>query len=83
MCGVEAAALSDRHTYLDEVGDDRAVMAPPRPEDPRYRGLSCRDASRMGNRLVSAALRTGCWVHLPEHLTILRGLIQRHDRRAA
>jgi hypothetical protein len=37
-----------------------------------YAGLSHEAASRIGQRLCAAAAETGCWRHLPEHLTVLR-----------
>ncbi len=70
-----------RERSSEEVADDRAVMGPPRPG--AYADLSRRDASRMGDRLVSAAHRTGAWVHLPEHLTLLRAIAMQQGRRAA
>ena len=70
-----------RERPSEEVTDDRAVLAPPRPG--AYAGLSRRDASRMALRILSAAQRTTCWLHLPEHLALLRDVIQPRDRRAA
>lgn len=70
-----------RERTSEEIADDRAVMVPPRPG--AYADLSRRDASRMGDRIVSAAHRTSCWVHLPEHLAILRELAVPNRRRAA
>lgn len=35
-------------------------------------GLSSEQASRVGEQLVRAAVDTGCWKFLPEHLIALR-----------
>jgi hypothetical protein len=51
--------------------DARALVQQPY-DGVRWLGLGHEAASRTGERLVQAAAETGCWKHLPEHLSHLR-----------
>lgn len=49
-----------------------------RPDPYAYRGFSYEMASRTSLELIQHAAATHCWVYLPEHLTVLRQIMERH-----
>lgn len=44
-------------------------------EFPEYQGMSYQQASKEGSRLVAEAYAIGHWFHLPERLSVLRGIV--------
>lgn len=65
--------LNSRFRSVGTVLSMSAAAVVRKPYDGRsYAGLSYEASSRTGEQLLTAALETGCWVHLPEHLAALR-----------